>query len=400
MQENQLKHAQQNQYTTNDINKYSQQIKQFYTPTLRVEREVYKRVQFVPTSHNTPIRTAIASLRNIKADKYLHWLDQQSLLNPIVNPDGVFINTPDNRKTLFHMMNLCETHKERHIIEGAIYGIISNYGDSIYIANDYLCIDHDKVILANYPDKASNREIERCRVAAYALLNGNYPLLLDNDVEHEGEANIKFLPAKINNQEQICLSYESSRSTRKSINNINQYMKLFNLPTLKDICLYPRKDKQKMLYHFDCVSNFFTNETMQHFSDMTDFYDNYKPNGTAVINDGLTPVSNRVLKRWFNNVVEVDDPLGANMIMSQHGIVGCSDVELNGSFQTNPIFMFKHPSTGGGGAHKCCSNVMKTNPPLQVEDWVHFLNQHNIPQPPLSFINGVKTEIERIQQLM
>ena len=54
--------------------------------------------------------------------------------------------------------------REKSFIESAIYGIFSNYGDSIYIANDYLQVSNNHVILSNYPSEISQREIEKCRI--------------------------------------------------------------------------------------------------------------------------------------------------------------------------------------------------------------------------------------------
>ena len=162
----------------------------------------------------------------------------------ITDNNGVFINNDINKNKLLNLLNLCGTIEEKKIIDSAIYGIFSNYGDSIYIANDYLQVSNNHVILSNYPE-ISQREIEKCRIVAYCLLLGNYPILLDNNINFEGEANIKFIPAQIINKSkninyQMCISYNSSRSDLKCINNINKYLDKLNLPLLKNINIEPK----------------------------------------------------------------------------------------------------------------------------------------------------------------
>jgi len=201
-----------NSYQTNHINYYSNQISQFYDfNTLPI-----------PTSHNTPVETAIRSLRKINPDKFI------GHINPdILDDNGVFINSANNRSKLYQLINRCGSIAETTIMEYAIYGIYSNFGDSIYIANDYLSVDDDKVIIANYPDQVAGREIERCCIVAYNLLYGNYPIVLDSYINFEGEANIKYIPAIIEEdgqKYQLCFGYDSSRSCTKAIAGINKYM--------------------------------------------------------------------------------------------------------------------------------------------------------------------------------
>ena len=94
---------------------------------------------------------------------------------------------------------------------------------------------------------------------------GKFPILLDNDVCFEGEANIKFLPIKLKNK-QIAICYDSSRSDTKAIDNINHYLKKLRLPLIDPIILKPKKDKRKDFYHLDCIINFTTDNTIQHFN--------------------------------------------------------------------------------------------------------------------------------------
>ena len=163
----------------------------------------------------------------------------------------------------------------------AIYGIFSNYGDSIYIANDYLQVSNNHVILSNYPSEISQREIEKCRIVAYCLLLGNYPILLDNKFNFEGEANIKFIPARIINKSkninyQMCISYNSSRSDLKCINNINKYLEKLDLPLLKNINIEPKFYCKEYFYHLDCILNFSVDPQLQIFTSIDDFWANYK----------------------------------------------------------------------------------------------------------------------------
>ena len=191
-------------YETNKINYYSKKINNFFN----------NKTVYIPTSHNTPIKTALRSCRYINSEKFIKIIDKK-----IIDNDGIFINNKKNRKEIFKLLNYCDNDFEKKIIEGVIYGIISNYGDSIYIANDYLNISNYNII-SNYPINVAQREVERCRSVAYSLLLGNYPIILNDKYDFEGEANIKFIPAIINNkgeEYQLCLTFESSRSNIKSI---------------------------------------------------------------------------------------------------------------------------------------------------------------------------------------
>ena len=229
-------------YNTNDINHYSNLINEFYN----------NNTIFLPTSHNTPIITAFNSLRNLDSDKFI-----PKISNKILDDEGVFVNSSENRNELLKILNFSESKKEKDILESAIYGIFSNFGDSIYIANDYLNVGDKFNIIANYPDQVSQREIERCRIAAYSLINGNYPIILDNDINFEGEANIKFIPAMINENNQlyqVCITYNSTRSNTNCINNINKYLQKLNLPLLKEVQLFPRKGMEKYFYHLDTLN--------------------------------------------------------------------------------------------------------------------------------------------------
>ena len=125
----------------------------------------------MPTSHNTPIKTALQSCRNLRnLDNYLCRLPN---LN-VTDDKGIFINNEENRKKLMLLVNFANSKEEKTILINAFHGIFSNFGDSIYIANDYLQVSDRHVIISNYPNEVSQREIERCRIVAYNLLFGNY----------------------------------------------------------------------------------------------------------------------------------------------------------------------------------------------------------------------------------
>lgn len=377
-------------YETNKINFYSYKISKFYN----------HNTIFIPTSHNTPISTALRSLRNIDSDRFISKID-----NDIIDYHGIFINNPTNINKLLKLINYCETKREKDILTSALFGIISNYGDSIYIANDFLNISDNIIIVANYPDLVSAREIEKCRNIAYSLIYGNYPLLLDKNIYFEGEANIKYIPVIIHENEQdyqLCLTYNSTRSSTKCITNINKYLSLLGKPLLKEIQFSPKDTMAEYFYHFDCILNFTTNDKYQHFNSMDDFWKNYKKNGTIAVEiNGLDDLeySKNKLNNIFKNIINVkkeDDLLCANMIMMENGFVGSSNLSNKNSFEFNNTLFFEHPSTGGGGAHKCCSNVITKNNEISVDDWINFSRNLNI-EIDSQLLNGVKDEIKRIK---
>ena len=374
-------------YKTNDINFYSHRIANIFQ----------NNVTFIPTSHNTSIITALQSCRNINSNKYINMLNT---LN-ITDNNGVFINNEINKKKLLQLLNLCGTIQEKKIIESAIYGIFSNFGDSIYIANDYLQVSNKHVILSNYPAEISQREIEKCRIIAYCLLLGNYPILLDNNINFEGEANIKFIPAHIiNNNEhyQMCISYNSSRSDLKCINNINKYLEKLDLPLLKNINIEPKFYCKEYFYHLDCILNFSVDPQLQIFTNIDDFWKNYKKNGILIYEKNC--IENKylnILDKLFDKKIPVskkDDLLSPNMIVSPNHIIGSSNISNKNDIPN--FFHFIHPSYGGGGAHKCCSNVINVNKSISIEEWLEFCKKLDI-NVKNDFILGIKSEIKRLE---
>ena len=380
-----------NSYITNHINIYSKLISNHFN----------NNVYFLPTSHNTPISTALYSCRNLDANKFLSKID-----NTGISVDEVFVNTQENKKKLLSILKYCDNPREYNTLNNAIYGIFSNFADSIYIANDYLQVGKNYLFVCNYPSKASQREIERSRIIATALEYGNMPILLDNHINFEGEANIKYIPAIIeeNNQKyQLCLTYNSSRSELECIENMNKYLKKLNVPLLKEIRLHPIKGYEKYFYHQDCIINFYSENKLQIFNSEEDFLNNYEKNGTAiVIKRGFDDNNLKILNRLFKKIIYVnmeDDLLSANMIVNKYGIIGSSNInnktkkEIRDNF---PFFYdFEHPSSGGGGAHKCCSNVISKRKPISVSEWVSFIKDLGI-EPGEQLIQGVKNELHRL----
>ena len=380
-----------NSYITNNINFYSKRIASHFN----------NNVHFLPTSHNTPISTALYSCRNLDAEMFLSKIE-----NTGISVDNTFINTIENRQKLLSVLKFCNNETEYNILNNAIYGIFSNFGDSIYIANDYLQVGKNYSVVCNYPDKASQREIERSRIIATILHYGNMPILLDNHINFEGEANIKYIPAIIeeNNQKyQLCITYNSSRSELECIKNINKYLKKLNVPLLKEIRLYPKTGMEKIFYHQDCILNFYTDSNIQVFNSEEDFLLNYIKNGTAiVVKQGFDSSNLKILNRLFKKIIYVDtedDFLAANMIVNKYGIIGTSDINnsIKRDIRKNfPFFYdFKHPSSGGGGAHKCCSNVISKKKPISIDEWISFMKDLGI-EPHNQLIKGVQNELQRL----
>ena len=373
-------------YENNEINKFSQNISSFYD----------NKTIFLPTSHNTPIKTLLRSCRKIQSKKYTDYIDN---LN-ITDNYGIYNDNECNRNKLYSLLQLCDSNSEKNVINSAILGILSNSADSIYIANDYIKVSNKHLIISNYPEKVSQREIERCRIVATALHYGHYPILLDKEYDFEGEANIKYIPAIIkenNKKYQLCISYNSSRSSTKCIENINKYLDKLNLPLLLDITLKPKPELETLFYHQDTVLNF-TSTYEQEFNSYNDFLKNYKKNGICIlVKDVLDDEKN--LHKLFERIIYVDkkdDLLCANMIVRKDGIVGSSRITNDSEILKYTDFLnFIHPSTGGGGAHKCCSNIMEINETLNIHNWIDFCKSLNIELND-EFIIGVKDETKRL----
>ena len=373
-------------YENNEINRYSHNISSFYN----------NNTIFLPTSHNTPLKTLLRSCRNIQSKKYTDFIDSLNITDCF----GVYNDNQFNRNKLYSLLQLSDSESEKNIINSAILGILSNSADSIYIANNYIKVSNKHLIVSNYPEKVSQREIERCRIVATALHFGHYPILLDKEYDFEGEANIKYIPAIIteNNQKyQLCISYNSSRSSTKCIENINKYLEKLKLPLLLDISLKPKPELETLFYHQDTVLNFTSTEE-QEFQSYNDFLQNYKKNGTCIlVKDVLDDET--ILHKLFEQIIYVDkkdDLLCANMIVRKDGIVGSSRITNIIDILKYTYFLnFVHPSTGGGGAHKCCSNIMEKNETLYVHNWIDFCKSLNI-EIDWEFVKGVRDETDRL----
>ena len=242
-------------YNTTNINK----------STHRISKIFKNETILLPTSHNSSIYTAIYSCRNLDNEKYINIIKKLK----VVDENDVFINNLENIEKLLDVLHHVDSSTDKEILKSAFLGIISNFADSIYIANDYLSVSDNHVIISNYPNKVSQREIERSRIIAYNLLLGNYPIVLDNNINFEGEANIKFIPAiiELNKQQfQVCFTYESSRSTMDCISNLNKYLERIGQPLLMPIKLAPKKNLRNYFYHQDCLINFCSNDQYQYFN--------------------------------------------------------------------------------------------------------------------------------------
>jgi len=109
------------------------------------------------------------------------------------------------------------------------------------------------------------------------------------------------------------------------------------------------------------------------------------------------------LNRLFKKIIYVDkneDLLAANMIVTEKGIVGSKKISKDNIIQIQKnnrfFFSFDHPSNGGGGAHKCCSNVINKNKEISISDWISFSNHLNI-RLKKTLIKGVENELIRIK---
>lgn len=380
-------------YNTTEINYYSDLINE----------KLNYQCEFILTSHNTPVETALYSCRNLNTDLFLKEIYKIDVLDN----DSIFINNNENRNKLMKLLNLCSNENEKNIVKTALLGIFSNFADSIYIANDYLSVSPNHVIVSNYPSLVSQREIERARIVANSLHLGNYPIILDKNIYFEGEANIKFIPAYIienNIKYQVCITYESSRSTTACIDNINKYLKILNLPLLKGITLKPKNGLEQYFYHLDCIINFESNNNYQYFNSVEDFWNNYQKNGTAIIiKNAFSKKYLTKLKIIFDKLICInkeDNLLGANMIVLNNGIIGPDNISNEEEIIDRFPFFFKysHPSLGGGGAHKCCSNVIQRNNEIKLSDWINFSEELGI-KLDTNFIIGVKNELDRMKNI-
>lgn len=357
----------QNGYTTNDVIRTSHEIANFY------EKRKQQTV-FTPTSHNTPLRFALCSCRNVDYDLVDQLLRS---LGDCLDDSGVFVNTEKNMSKALESLDFIHDLRQKKILESAFYGIFSNFADSIYIANNYLEVGDNYAVVANYPDMASQREVERSRVILFLLQNGKFPIVLQDDVNFEGEANVKFLPA-VSDGLQMAICYESSRSDYNAISDINIHLKKLNVRLIEPIYLNPKKDREEAFYHLDCILNFSTNGVIQNFEYVSEFYKKYRKNGVAIVaNGGFEEEDLIILRRIFDKIHFVntdEDPLIANMVINKNGIVGGKKINkdvLQKIRDHTEYIGIDHPSLGGGGAHKCCSNVLEQSKSITIDEWIN-----------------------------
>ena len=104
-----------------------------------------------------------------------------------------------------------------------------------------------------------------------------------------------------------------------------------------------------------------------------------------------------ILDKLFDKKIPVtkkDDLLSPNMIVSPNHIIGSSNISNKNEIPN--FFHFIHPSYGGGGAHKCCSNVINVNKSISIEEWLEFCKKLDI-NVKNDFILGIKSEIKRLE---
>merc|ERR1712083_544983 len=116
--------------------------------------------------------------------------------------------------------------------------------------------------------------------------------------------------------------------------------------------------------------------------------------------------SEQIMNGLFENVIKIDrndDLLGANMVMSEHGCVGSSKLSKETKAEVrsvNKFLEYEHPSVGGGGAHKCCSNITRSGgSELSIPDWIQFTAQFDM-NVPNNFIQAVELEMQRLRDII
>ena len=360
IQESQLKKGKIG-YDTFDINYYSYLIQTKDPSAL-----------FIETCHDQSIQSALASCRKLKKDKFTSFVQKLD----IIDDEGVFINNENNREKIKLIKNEAENKVERDILEGVVWGILSNFADSIYIANNYLLLDNNYAIICNYPDKASSREVERKKIIEILLSYGKIPIILDDEINFEGEANIRLLPIKIGDK-RLCLNYHSTRSDPNAINNINKYLRKLGETELLPITLKPKAHKTNQFYHLDCIINFYQDEEKS-YHNLEDFYRDKGCGMALIVKDSFNRESEYLINKIFGKIIYLDDSrdnLIANAIVTPEYVVagaGLSDENIDEIKKTHSLIQYKHPSSGGGGAHKCCSNVISISDEISYQDWTEF----------------------------
>lgn len=409
------------QLKTNNSYKTTTVIEKIFKTALFLKK--YERnVVYRPTSHNSSMISALGSCRKLEGkniDKIMYEI------RDMLDIRGRFINLEENRLNILSIIEKQDMDEDqRTILKRVMDGVFSNYADSIYIANDYLMVEDEEkeyIIVANYPNGAEQREIERARIIATGLLYGQYPIILDKDVNFEGEANIKFLPYIFSDNcgkyHQLALSYDSSRSESKTIDSINIFLDKLGIPLIRGINILPKEKYKKIFYHQDCILNFSCNDQIKEvyinkpIESITtdDIIKTYDKNGTIIIAKyGIKYSSYEILSQLFKNIIVVnedEDILGANMIVTNNLVVGSSNINKETRekiVSVNKNFLgYIHPSSGGGGAHKCCSNTGGKGKlrPISIEEWLEFVDKLNMDVSE-HLIISIKDEIERLSRII
>jgi len=385
VQRNQLRSG-VNSYSTNDVLSKVKKTKEFL-------EQNGKQVEYVPTSIGSSLFSAIASCPDLQFREKYKFCEQveQEGMTIKDNNNLMFNNTPENRTRIIEFIE--ETYntncKMKKVLKSAMFGIFSNFADSIYNANDYLILpkfkkeDNTYAFISRYPSEVSQRNIERARVVATCLWNGIYPIILNNDFE--GEANVKYF-GKVKNNKQNAIVYDSARSKLQVLHEMNSILNKLELPEISSTLVTPKQEFKEQFYHLDCVLNF----SHSNNQDLLVFAE-----------EGLDNVSYDKLNKIFKTKIPVsakDDPLIANMIVTDNCVVGG---DINNAIKENFKLINKeyqgyaHPSRGGGGAHKCCSNVICKKQPLTIRDWVYFFVNNNM-NIDVAFFHAIFEEYNRV----
>ena len=193
-------------------------------------------------------------------------------------------------------------------------------------------------------------------------------------------------PNELKNTKQNAIVYDSARSKLPALSEMNSILNKLKLPAISSTLVTPKQEYKEQFYHLDCVLNF-----------------SHSKNKDLLVyaEEGLDDGSYDKLKEIFKTKISVpskNDPLVANMVVTDNCVVG-GDIDTDTKKFFNQIgknyFGYEHPSRGGGGAHKCCSNVICKRNPLTIRDWIYFLVNNNM-RVDIAFLHVIFEEYERV----